>query len=310
MALRDRIARDTRAERPQDGGAEASLVELFRRKLLEEVDLAELSRLDATQRRVRLERVMGLLVSREGPVMSTRARGDLIRQVVNEALGLGVLEPLLADPTVTEIMVNGADTVYVERFGRLERVPVRFTSNDQLLQTIDRIVAGVNRRVDESSPMADARLSTRLASASTSYSPRWPSTGRCSRSGASPSRSGWTSSSPRGRWIPRPPGCSRSCVRAKLNVVVSGGTGSGKTTLLNALSSFIPAAERIVTIEDAAELQLQQEHVIRLETRPQNVEGAARSRPATSSATPCACVRTASSSARSAAARPSTCCRR
>ncbi|MDX6245598.1 MAG: pilus assembly protein CpaF, partial [Frankiales bacterium] len=120
--------------------ADDSLVERFRRKLLDEIDLAELSKLDATQRRIRLERVMGLLVSREGPVMSTGGRADLIRRVVNDALGLGVLEPLLNDPTITEIMVNGADSIYVERFGRLEKVNTKFTSEAQLMQTIDRIV--------------------------------------------------------------------------------------------------------------------------------------------------------------------------
>jgi pilus assembly protein CpaF len=154
MALRDRRGREARPVVDADD----SLVERFRRKLLDEIDLAELSKLDATQRRIRLERVMGLLVSREGPVMSTGGRADLIRRVVNDALGLGVLEPLLNDPTITEIMVNGADSIYVERFGRLEKVNTKFTSEAQLMQTIDRIVAGVNRRVDEASPMVDARL--------------------------------------------------------------------------------------------------------------------------------------------------------
>src|SRR3712207_6391138 len=136
-----------------DGG-----VSWYREQLLAEVDLSELASLDHSQRRARLERVVGKLLTREGPVLSPRERSDLIRRIIDEALGLGVLEPLLADDTVTEIMVNGPDSIYVERDGVLEQVDTRFSSEAHLYQTIDRIVAGVNRRVDESSPMVDARL--------------------------------------------------------------------------------------------------------------------------------------------------------
>src|SRR5207302_6799036 len=132
----------------------------FRRKLLEEVDLSELGRLSPAHLRARLERVVGHLLSREGPVLSTGERAALIRQVVDEALGLGVLEPLLADASITEIMVNGPDDVWVERDGRLERVARAFADEPQPYQTTDRIVSAVNRRVDESSPMVDARLPT------------------------------------------------------------------------------------------------------------------------------------------------------
>jgi pilus assembly protein CpaF len=269
MALRDRRVGDARRTLTT---TDDTILERFRRRLLDEIDLAELSRLDATQRRVRLERVMGLLVSREGPVMSTGARTELIRRVVNEALGLGVLEPLLADRTITEIMVNGADTIYVERFGRIEQVNARFTSNDQLMQTIDRIVAGVNRRVDESSPMVDARLpsgegvnvvlpplSLNGPTLTIRRFPRPFSMEELVRRG--------TLSQPAADLL-------AAIVRAKLNVVVSGGTGAGKTTMLNALSAFISGSERIITIEDAAELQLQQRHVVSLEARPANIEGA------------------------------------
>ncbi|MBB1247333.1 Flp pilus assembly complex ATPase component TadA, partial [Streptomyces durbertensis] len=134
------------------------LVAAFRAKLLEEIDLAEMSSLSTAERRDRLERVLGHIVSREGPVLSTHERAMLIRRVVDEALGLGILEPLLEDNSITEIMVNGPDHIYVERAGRVERLPLRFASAEQLMQTIERIVSTVNRRVDESNPMVDARL--------------------------------------------------------------------------------------------------------------------------------------------------------
>src|ERR671915_563672 len=218
MGLRDRIAteRDGTAASSGDDG-----VSYYRRRLLEEVDLSEFATLSEPQRRARLERVVGRMVSREGPVLTTAERTRLIRQVIDEAIGLGVLEPLLADPTVTEIMVNGIDEIFVERDGRLQRADISFGDEGQLYQTIDRIVSQVNRRVDESSPMVDARL-------------------------------------PSGE---------------RVNVVISGGTGAGKTTLLNALSAAVPASERIITVEDNAELRLQQPHVVSLEARPPNVEG-------------------------------------
>jgi pilus assembly protein CpaF len=254
-----------------DADAHAQTVARYRGLLLHEIDLGELSKLDAGQRRLRLERVMGHLLSREGPILSGGERQAIIRRVVDEALGLGILEPLLADPSVTEIMVNGHETIFVERAGVLQRLDAHFASQDQLMQTIDRIVAGVNRRVDESSPMVDARLSTGervnvvvppLALDGPMLTirrfPRAYSLAELVDKGAM--------DEPSARLL----GC---LVRARCNVIVSGGTGTGKTTMLNALSGFIPGHERIVTIEDAAELQLQQEHVIRLESRPPNVEG-------------------------------------
>src|SRR4051794_41966993 len=144
MALRDRIA----ADRNRDGNSDG--VTYYRRRLLEEIDLNEIAVLSEEQRRARLERVVGRMVSREGPVLSTAERTRLIRRVIDEAIGLGVLEPLLADPSVTEIMVNGPDEVFLERDGRLERAEITFTDEAQLYQTIDRIVSQVNRRVDES----------------------------------------------------------------------------------------------------------------------------------------------------------------
>ncbi len=253
------------------------LVTTFRALLLEEVDLHELSRLDANQRRARLERVIAHLVSREGVILSTSERNQLIRRVVDEAVGLGVLEPILADPSVSEIMINGFDTIYVERAGVLERWPGQFTSDEQLMQTIDRIVSTVNRRVDESSPMADARLPA---------DQRMPRGARVnvilpplSLTGPAVTIRLFPQAISLGRlieWgsITEPVAeLLEACVEARLNVLVSGGTGSGKTTLLNALSSFISPKERIVTVEDAAELSLNQPHTVRLETRPANAEG-------------------------------------
>ena len=264
MGLKDRIASDRR-EANGDG------VTFYRRRLLEEVDLSEFAELSAPQRRARLERVVGRMVSREGPVLSTSERTRLIRQVIDEAIGLGVLEPLLADPTVTEIMVNGTDEIYVERDGRLQRSDITFTDEAQLYQTIDRIVSQVNRRVDESSPMVDARLPTGervnviipplAIKGPTLTIRRFPRLFTLDQLVAMES-------------IDAAIGCLLGAlVRARLNVVISGGTGAGKTTLLNALSAVVPSSERIITVEDNAELRLQQPHVVTLEARPANVEG-------------------------------------
>ncbi|MGK5631496.1 CpaF family protein [Streptomyces sp. URMC 123] len=271
MSLRARI---TAPEEHHLGLGDGHLVAVYRAKLLEEIDLAEMSSLAAAERRARLERVLGHIISREGPVLSTAERAQLIRRVVDEALGLGVLEPLLEDASITEIMVNGPDQVYVERAGRVELVPVRFASHEQLMQTIERIVSTVNRRVDESNPMVDARL---------------PSGERVNVIIPPLALNGATLTIrrfPRAYTLPELIALGSldeamvtllaAFVRAKLNVVVSGPTGSGKTTLLNALSGLIPDGERIITVEDAAELQLQQTHVIRLESRPPNVEGKGR----------------------------------
>lgn len=304
MSLRARIAA------PEEGGSgreDGHLVAVYRAKLLEEIDLAEMSSLAAAERRMRLERVLGHIISREGPVLSSAERSQLIRRVVDEALGLGVLEPLLADASITEIMVNGPDSIFVERAGRVEQLPLRFASNEQLMQTIERIVSTVNRRVDESNPMVDARLPTGervnviippLALTGPTLTIR-----RFPRAYTLPELIGLGSLDEQMLML------LAAFVRARFNVIVSGGTGSGKTTLLNALSGLVPSHERIITIEDSAELQLQQEHVIRLESRPRTWRARARSPSATWSATPCVCAPTASSSVRSAAARPSTCSR-
>ena len=259
------------------GDVDEALVERFKRTLLDEIDLHELGRLDAGQRRVRLERIMAHLVSREGVILSSRERTSLIRRVVDEAVGLGVLEPLLADDTISEIMINGHQELYVERFGQLQRVPSGFTSEEQLLQTIDRIVSTVNRRVDESTPMVDARLppDARMPRGARVHVvlPPLALNGPTVTIRLFPKAYGLDELLRRGSLDESTSQLLSSCVRARLNVIVSGGTASGKTTMLNALSAFIPERERIITIEDAAELSLSQEHVVRLETRPANIEG-------------------------------------
>lgn len=271
MSLRARLG----APEERGGGQdEGQRVAAYRAKLLEEIDLAEMSALTPAERRDRLERVLGHIISREGPVLSTQERSSLIRRVVDEALGLGILEPLLEDTSITEIMVNGPDQVFVERNGRVEQLPLRFASHEQLMQTIERIVSTVNRRVDEANPMVDARLPTGervnviipplALDGATLTIRRFPRAYRLPEL------------IELGTLDEQMVLLLGALVRARCNLIVSGGTGSGKTTLLNALSGLIPETERIITVEDAAELQLQQAHVVRLETRPPNVEGAGR----------------------------------
>ena len=243
----------------------------FRNRLLEEINIDEVADLDMPVKRARLERVLSRLLSFEGPVMSTRNRARLIQRIVDDAVGLGVLEPLIADETVTEIMVNGVRDLFVERSGRIERIPSAFRSEEELMQTIDRIVSSVNRRVDESSPMVDARLAggervnviipPLALDGPTMTIRRFPKPFRMHDLVAR-------------RSLPEEASALLGAmVRARLNILVSGGTGTGKTTFLNALSGLIPDRERIITIEDSAELSLQQGHVVRLEARPANSEG-------------------------------------
>jgi pilus assembly protein CpaF len=271
VGLLDRLNAGPSTPNGTAADAHAQTVARYRGLLLHEIDLGELSKLDAGQRRLRLERVMGHLLSREGPILSGGERQAIIRRVVDEALGLGILEPLLADPSVTEIMVNGHETIFVERAGVLQRLDAHFANEDQLMQTIDRIVAGVNRRVDESSPMVDARLSS--GERVNVIVPPLALDGPMLTIRRFPRAYSLAELVDKGAMDGPTALLLGSFVRARCNVIVSGGTGTGKTTMLNALSGFIPGHERIVTIEDAAELRLQQEHVIRLESRPPNVEG-------------------------------------
>ena len=235
-------------------------------------------------------------------------RRRIIREIADDVLGYGPLEPLLRDDSVTEVMVNAHDVIFVERAGRLERADATFVDNAHLLRIIDKIVSQVGRRVDEASPMVDARLpdGSRVNAIIPPLALKGPTL--TIRKFA---RDPYTMDDliEFGSLTPQAAQFLAACVKGKLNVLISGGTGTGKTTMLNAMSSFVPDDERIVTIEDAAELQLQQVHVITLESRPPNIEGVGESASATSSGTPCACAPTGSSSARFVPARRSTCSR-
>ncbi len=204
--------------------------------------------------------------------LTREERRQLVREITDDILGYGPLEPFLRDDSVTEVMVNAHDRIYVERAGRLERTPAAFADNAHLLRIIDKIVSQVGRRVDESSPMVDARLpdGSRVNAIIPPLALRGPTL--TIRKFA---RDPYTMNDliGFGTITGKSAQFLSACVRGKLNVLISGGTGTGKTTTLNALSAFVPNDERIVTIEDAAELQLQQEHVITLESRPPNIEG-------------------------------------
>jgi pilus assembly protein CpaF len=207
--------------------------------------------------------------------ISRQDKQRLVDHLVNDTLGLGPLEQLLADPDVTEVMINGPKQIYVEQKGRITRSLVTFESNDQLMQVIDRIVSSIGRRVDESSPMVDARLKD--GSRVNVIIPPLALTGPTVTIRKFSKDPLLISDLLRFDSVTQEMvDFMRACVRSRMNVVVSGGTGSGKTTTLNILSGFIPDDERIVTIEDAAELQLRQDHVVTLETRPANVEGRGR----------------------------------
>ena len=213
------------------------------------------------------------MLAGEDTPLSRQEREKLISEVEHETFGLGPIEPLMQDPTVSDILVNGPREVYVERRGKLERTRVMFRDNTHLLQVIERIVSAVGRRVDESSPMVDARLAD--GSRVNAIIPPLALDGpvlSIRRFAADPFRV--SDLIELATLTPALAEVLRAAVQARLNILVSGGTGAGKTTLLNVLSNFIPNGDRIVTIEDSAELQLQQEHVVRLETRPANIEGA------------------------------------
>ena len=241
-------------------------------KLLDRLDLTDLEHLAAAQIRFELERAVQALLGEETLVLSRREQDKLVDDIFHEVTGLGPLDSLLADPTVSDILVNNFNEVYVERRGVLEKVGVSFNDDAHLMRIINKIVAATGRRIDESSPMVDTRLTdgSRINAIIPPLSVRGPALS-IRRFAIVPFTieslvSNGTLSEAMARFV-------QSTVRAKINMLIVGGTGSGKTTLLNALSGFIPHKERIITIEDAAELRLQQPHVVSLETRPPNVEG-------------------------------------
>jgi pilus assembly protein CpaF len=247
------------------------LKERIQDKLIAELD-PQIDIAKTEEVRHTIEGMYDQFLSQEGFILSRQERQRLFEQIVAEILGYGPLEPLLRDDTVTEIMVNGPDKIFIERNGKLEHVNVSFESEDHLMRIIDRIVSPLGRRVDESSPMVDARLpdGSRVNAIIPPLALNGPTLTirKFSRRPLTvDDLIGF------GTLTQEAVEFLKACVMSRLNIMVSGGTGSGKTTLLNVLSGFIPEDERIVTIENAAELQLRQEHVVTLESRPPNIEG-------------------------------------
>jgi pilus assembly protein CpaF len=242
------------------------------RQLIERLDLAKLDILPLETVQQQIRRIVEDMLAGDDTPLSRQEREQLVLEVEHETFGLGPLEPLMQDPTVSDILVNGSKEVYVERRGKLEHTRVIFRDDAHLLQVIERIVSAVGRRVDESSPMVDARLpdGSRVNAVIPPLALDGPVLS-IRRFAADPYR--MTDLVEFGTLTSGLAEILRAAVQARLNILVSGGTGAGKTTMLNVLSNAIPNTERIVTIEDSAELQLQQEHVVRVETRPPNIEG-------------------------------------
>jgi pilus assembly protein CpaF len=258
----------TTPTRPDFSGIKAAI----HRKLIQRLNLDRVTQLGRDAVRAEVGQIVENLAAAESTPMTLQERERLSQEVLDEVFGLGPLEPLLKDPTVSDILVNAYNSIYVEKKGLLERTPVQFRDDNHLLSIIDRIVSAVGRRVDESSPMVDARLED--GSRVNAIIPPLALDGPClsiRRFARDPLKADDLIKTR--SLTPAMLELLRGFVYARLNVLVSGGTGAGKTTMLNVLSSFISNRERIITIEDAAELQLQQDHVVRLETRPPNVEG-------------------------------------
>ena len=248
------------------------LKERLHRKVIDSLDLTIIAKLDEGQLKAELSKLVTELLESESVPLSMKEREELISDIQHEVMGLGPLEPLVQDQTVNDILVNRCDQIYIERAGKLELTDIKFRDEGHLRKIIEKIVSAVGRRIDESSPMVDARLldGSRvnaiippLALNGSSISIRKFAKDKLQMSDLVEKKS----------LTPEIAELLRGIVEARLNILISGGTGCGKTTILNILSGFIPSDERIVTIEDSAELQLRQEHVVRLETRPPNVEG-------------------------------------
>ncbi|WP_128891685.1 CpaF family protein [Erythrobacter sp. HKB08] len=242
------------------------------RGLLDKINLGALETMPRDQIRTEITDIIGEILASNNEALNRTEREALVEDVLDELLGLGPLEPLLQDESITDILVNGPDTVFVERYGLLERVPTRFQDDKHLMRIIQKIVSAVGRRVDESSPFVDARLAdgsrVNAIVAPLAVDGSLLSIRKFAKKRINIEKLIELDSVPEVMAQ-----VMEAVVRSRKNVLISGGTGSGKTTLLNAMSSFIDTRERIVTIEDSAELQLQQEHVARLETRPPNIEG-------------------------------------
>jgi pilus assembly protein CpaF len=283
MALRERFIKEASLPGAVIGngnGAEANtsgqqsfqeMKSRLHRALINRMDLTKLTSLAPDQLHAEVSRLAETLLVEEAMPLSAAERDRLVNEVQHELFGLGPLEPLLADSTISDILVNSHHTIYIERRGKLEQTNVAFKDDEHLMRVIERIVSSVGRRIDESSPMVDARLKdgSRVNAIIPPLSIDGPVLS-IRRFGAEPLR--MTQLIEKRALTKDIADMLEMCVKARLNVLISGGTGAGKTTLLNSLSAYIPVDERIVTIEDSAELQLQQPHVVRLETRPPNIE--------------------------------------
>lgn len=279
MKLRDKLIRGTHSHKPDNKTDKAEKVDFYQelklnlhRQLIERIDLVRLMKIGEDKARSQVRNIVKVLLTEIHTPLNALEREELITEIENETFGFGPLEPLLHDPSVDDILVNNPKQIYVERFGKLELTSVVFRDESHLMQIIERIVTRIGRRVDESSPMVDARL---------------PDGARVNVIIPPVALNGPVLSIRRFKKDPlkmedllhfktlSPEIASflKAAVQAKMNILISGGTGSGKTTLLNILSGYISDTERIITIEDAAELQLYKSHVIRLETRPPNIEG-------------------------------------
>jgi pilus assembly protein CpaF len=277
MALRERLIKETITGpgNGADGSGQHSFQEMksrLHRALINRMDLTKLNTLTPDQVHAEVSRLAESVLAQEAMPLSASERDRLVNDVQHELFGLGPLEPLLADSSISDILVNSYRKIYIERRGKLEVTNVAFKDDEHLMRVIERIVSSVGRRIDESSPMVDARLKdgSRVNAIIPPLSIDGPVLS-IRRFGAEPLRMNMLIEN---KALTRDiADMLQMCVTARLNVLISGGTGAGKTTLLNALSAYIPEDERIVTIEDSAELQLQQPHVVRLETRPPNIEG-------------------------------------
>ncbi len=241
-------------------------------KLLDTLDLSLISGIEEKEARRQIQLVLQRLLDSQSLPLNTQTRLQIIKEIEDDVLGLGPLEALLYDPNISDILVNGFNKVYVERFGKLELTPIKFNDNNHLKKIIDRIVTRVGRRIDESSPMVDARLQdgSRVNAIIPPLAIDGPS---LSIRRFLVDKMTLDDLVVRDELTDYMAEFLKGVAKAKLNILISGGTGSGKTTLLNAISNFIPNNERIITLEDSAELQLQLPHVLRLETRPANIEG-------------------------------------
>jgi pilus assembly protein CpaF len=249
-----------------------SLKAKIHRKLIERLDFSNIDLIERDLLSREISRIVETLITEESTPLSSAERESLIVDILHETFGLGPIEPLLYDPDISDILVNRYNQIYIEKLGKLSKVDLNFRDDNHLLQIIDRIVSKIGRRVDESSPYVDARLpdGSRVNAIIPPLSLDGPVLS-IRRFGVDPLK--MSDILAFGSVNQNMAKILEGCVKTRLNVLISGGTGTGKTTLLNILSEFIPNDERIITIEDSAELQLKQEHVVRLETRPPNIEG-------------------------------------